>query len=291
VPAARYDEMAALYLSGAAHAALRKNTDRYHQAQLHLKDNILAAAKAGVHINSIAGSNLTFGEGEYTYFQACASRSTVNSDGIIATEGATMGAVCAAPGQTLPASYQPKKAGYLSPDGAIDCSAAVLPEHTWVFLGQHHEVGRNDAVLSLCAALLKHPGMTVHTNPARYPQYNYAMNTNELRRWRIADAKALLAEGGLSKSDAAAFRAAIKEGEAVRALTVGDAARAAAATQRLNELLAQHGKYTPPAEYEWYQTGLEGLLAAASQLALYYYGTHGFSEGGSWRALAAGLAG
>jgi hypothetical protein len=282
VPAARYDEVAAMHLQGEAHAVLREKTDRYHQAQLHLRQNILDATKDGVYINNIAGSNLTFGEGEYTYFQVCESRTKVNSDGIIDTRGATMGATAAAPGQTLPAGYKPLAPGYLSPDGAIDCSTAVLPNNTWVFLGQPHEVGRNDAVLALAVELLRTPGMTVHTNPAQYPQYNHVMNTNELRRWRIAEAQALLKEGTLSPAEAEELQAAIDEGLAVRALTVGDAARAWQATQALNAQLALYGKYTPPAPYAWYQTGLEALTATLSQLAQYFYGVNGYSEGGSF---------
>lgn len=285
VPRERYKETADQLLSGENHKVLRAKTDSYNQAQKNLSKNVKAAVAAGVHINNIAGAGLLFGDGEYTFFQPVASRATTNSDGIISAAGATMGATCALPGQALPPGYTPKKAGYLSPDGSIDCSTCVLPDNTWVFMNQPHEVGRNDAVLNLVAAFYKHPGMTVKTNPAKYPQFNHEMNTRELRRWRIAEAKTLLAEGTLDADTAAAFTAAIKEGEAVRRLTVGDAPRAKAATAALNALLREHGELAPETEVTTAQKWIENGAAIYSRLALKFYGDHGFSQGGSLRNL------
>jgi len=282
IPCDRYDEVAAMHLSGPDKAEVKKKADTYHQAQLNLPKNVLAAKKAGVHINNICGANLFFGEGEYTYFQAVESIDTVNSDGIISVRCAGMGATGAAPGKTLKEEgYTPKKKGYLSPDGKVDCSTCLLPDNTWVFLNQPHEVGRNDAVMHLAVALLKNPGMTVHTNPKKYPQFNYVMNTNDLRRGRIDDAKRLLKEGDLTAAEKAELQAAIKEGEAVRALTIGDAARAKAATQAINDILIRNGRRGEPYEQSNTQKNMEAFMAFVSQMALYYYGNNGFIEGGS----------
>ncbi|MCL2301144.1 MAG: hypothetical protein FWC27_13465 [Firmicutes bacterium] len=291
IPCDRYDEIAAMYLNDAEHAVLKKKTDAYHKAQLNLAGNIKKARAAGVHVNNIAGSNLHFGEGRYTYFQPVASIDTVNGDGIISLRCAGMGATGAAPGKTLKEEgYTPKKKGYLSPDGKVDCSTCVLPDNTWVFLGQEHEVGRNDAVLHLASALIKNPGMNIYTNPKKFPQFNYTMDTNDLRRGRIADAKKLLEEGGLTAADKAELKAAIKEGEAVRALTIGDAKRAKAATDTLNALLVKHGKRGEPFVQSGFQQNMEALMAFVSQMALYYYGNNGFIEGGSvirfWKKVA-----
>lgn len=281
IPRDRYKELADMYLVGDEYAALRKEADRYHQAQLNLASNVKKAVADGVHINNIAGANLAFGEEEYTFFAAVDSAGKVNSDGIVGLHNASLGATGAAPGKTLPASYKPKKAGYMSPDGKVDCSTAVLPDNTWIFLDQHHEVGRNDAVLHLASELLRKPGMNIRTNPEKYPQFNYAMNTNQLRRWRLNEAYTLLEEGNLSAQAKTELKAAIKEGEAVRALTVGDAKRAEEATEALNALLREYGELAPVYEQTWIQKRLEELTAYLSQMALYYYGNNGYSEGGS----------
>ena len=275
VPRGRYQQAADQCLAGEEYRVLRAKTDSFHEAQLHLEKNVLAAVADGVHINNIAGAGLRFGDVEYTFFQPVASRA-MNSDGIIATEGATMGAACAPAGEALPAGYTPKQAGYLSPDGSIDCSTAILPDNTWVFTNQHHEVGRNDAVLNLVAAFYANPGMTVQTDPKNYPQYNHAMTTNSLRRWRIADAKKLLDEGDVGAEDRALLEKAIAEGEAVRKLTVGDAARAKAATDALDALLVKYGRMNPPKEDTRFQKQLESVSAAWSRFLLRIYGERGY---------------
>jgi len=271
---------------------VRKKTDAYHQAQLHLAKNVLAAKKAGVHINNIAGANLFFGQDEYTFFQAVGSIDTVNGDGIIGVRCAGMGATAAAPGKTLAEEgYVPKTKKYLSPDGKVDCSTCVLPDNTWIFLGQPHEVGRNDAVLHLATAFLKNPGMNVHSNPKKFPQYNYVMNTNDLRRGRLDDARRLLAEGDLTAAEEAELQAAIKEGEACRALTIGDAERAKAATQAINDILIKNGRRGEPFQQTGTQKNMEAFMAFVSQMALYYWGNNGFIEGGSvikfWKRIMA----
>ncbi len=281
VPCDRYDELAKMYLSDDAHKVLRAKTDSYHTAQLNLAKNVKKAVAAGVHINSIAGSGLAFGDVEYTFFAGTASRNKVNSDGIIGVKNASMGAKGAAPGKKLPADYKPKKAGYISPDRTVDCSTAVLPDNTWIFLGQHHEVGRNDAVLHLATKLLLTPGMDVHTDPKNYPQFNYAMNTNELRRWRLKDAEALLKEGKLNAAQKKELQAAIQEGYAVRALTVGDAKRCEAATNAVNNILRKHGKLSPVYEQTWFQKQVESALGWITQQNIYFFGNNGYIEGGN----------
>jgi len=287
IPAERYPALAERYLSGPEHAVIRERTDRFHQAQLNLHDNVRAAHKAGVHINNIAGSGLSFGEEDYSYFQAPASRDLINGDGIIDVALAGMGVTAAPPGQTLPAGYKPLKPGYISPCRTVDASTAVLPDNTWIFLNQHHEVGRNDAVLNLVAALYLNPGMNIHTDPKNFPQYQPGMRTNELRRWAINDAERLIASGEMAAADERALRAAVEEGKAVRTLTVGDPARASAVTQEIIDLLIKYGWRSAPEEKTSAQYWVQDGFNILSWLALNYYGNRGYSEGGSlvgfWR--------
>jgi len=282
IPCDRYEEIAALRLGGPDHAGVRKKTDAFNKAQKNLHKNVLAAAKDGVHINNIAGANLHFGEGEYTFVQAVESIDTVNGDGIIGVRCAGMGVTAAAPGRTLAGEgYVPQMRKYLSPDGKVDVSTGTLPDNTWIFLDQPHEVGRNDAVMNLATALIRNPGMNVHTDPAKYPQFNYEMRTNELRRGRLDEARQLLAGGGLSTEEQAGLKAAIKEGEAVRALTIGDAERAKAATENINAILIKNGRRGAPFVQNNRQKKIESLMAFVSRMALYYYGNNGYIEGGS----------
>ena len=283
IPRERYPALAARWLSDDAHKTVRALTDKYYRAQRNLEKNILAATKDGVYIHNIAGSGLSFGDIEYTFFTPVATRGKIDSDGIVDTALASYGAACAAPGKKLPADYKPNKAGYMSPDGSIDCSTAVLPDTTWIFLNQHHEVGRNDAVLNLAGALVANPAMTVKTNPKKYPQFNPGMHTNDLRRGLIRDGNALLNDpnADLTPVQRKEIEASIREGEAVRALTVGDPARAKAATENLRELLIEHGRRSPAAELTDQQKYVRAFAMLLSQAALDFYGRNGFFEVGS----------
>ena len=278
IPAARYPELAERYLSGPEHAVIRERTDRFHQAQLNLNDNVLAAHRAGVRINNVAAGGLYFGELDYGYFQAVNTRGDINSDGIIDLYLASMGATAAPPSQRLPAGHVPRRPGYLSPCGSIDASTAVLPDNTWIFLNQHHEVGRNDAVLNLVAAFFENPGMNIHTDPARFPQFNPGMNTNDLRRWSLNYAQQLVDSGEMNAQNEAALRAAIREGNAVRALTVGDAARAQAVTAEINDMLIYYGVRGEPFQQSRLQESVEIALRSLSFATLNLYGNQGYSE-------------
>jgi hypothetical protein len=268
VPKERYPAARDALLKGPLNAAMRKETDSFYEAQCNLYKNVLAAVADGVRVNNIAGAGFDAGEGDTrgdnTYMQLFETK--MNSDGVIHLEGATMGATCALPGEKLPAGYVPKKKGYLSPDGSIDCSTALLPDNTWVFLGQPHEVGRNDALINLMTALFANPGMNIRTNPKKYPQYNYAMDTESLRRGNIRNAQALLADPAknVSAADKKALKAAINEANAVRALTIGDAKRADAVQKTRVGLLKKHdmpyGENKPP-EHE--EAGFEAFVGDA----------------------------
>jgi len=287
VPRERYPAAREALLKGPLNDAMRKETDSFYQAQCNLYKNVLAAVADGVRVNNIAGAGFDAGEGDtrgdYTYMQLFETK--MNSDGVIHLEGATMGATCALPGEKLPADYVPKKKGYLSPDGSIDCSTALLPDNTWVFLGQPHEVGRNDALINLMTALFANPGMNVKTNPKKYPQYNYAMDTESLRRGNIRNAQALLADPAktLSAADKKALKAAIDEAVAVRALTIGDAKRADAVQKTLVGLLKKYdmpyGENKPPEhEEEGFERFLGDALGALERGAWLLWGDGSYLE-------------
>lgn len=266
VPSYRYDALASRYLS--AKPVLKAKTDRFQQARLNLKQNVLDAVADGVKVNFISGSGLAFGEEMYTFFSIMSSSGKVNSDGIINLSSTALGTTGTVGGATIAkqAHDNPDYPGYsyLSPDGTIDISTAVLPDNTWVFLKQYHEVGNNDVVLNLAKALLLGEIENVHSNPAKYPQYNYFCNTKTLRRWRINDGKEALKKTDLSEEDRAEIVAAIAQAEAVLEMTVADQSAVEAAQARLDTILYKVGQLTPPKEESKLAPGLEKFFESVS---------------------------
>ena len=245
LPSYRYDALAERYLSD--NDVLRERTDAFQQARLNLKQNILDAVADGVRVNTISGANLDLGEEMYTYFNIVASAEKVNSDGIVNLSSTTLGATGAAGKNTLADMTYEKDTycsdpshNHVSPDNMVDASTAILPENTWVFLNQHHEVGYNDVVLNLAKAIILGDVTDVNSDPENYPQFNGPCYTQGIRRWKLPDALKV-DRSGLSEDQLAELDAAIAEGQAVLAMTVADAERAEKAERRLIEVLHDVG--------------------------------------------------
>lgn len=280
VPSYRYDALAEKYLSSTEKAKLKEKTDRFQQARLNLKKNILAAVADGVSVNSISGSNLDFGEKDYAFFGIVDSAGKYNSDGIINLTSTTMGATGAPGDEALPAGYEQAYTNpdypdysYIAPDNTVDASTAVLPDNTWIFLEQHHEVGNNDVVLNLAQAIITGKITSVHDDPVNYPQYNYTCNTKYIRRWRLPDAKALLEQDAngeitLSAEDKAELIAAIADGEAVISATIADEAKTKAAEERLNNILIKLGKMNAPEEESKFDSAFKSITKGLSYFLL-----------------------
>lgn len=282
IPSYRYDALAARYLG--EKPELKAKTDRFQQARLNLKQNILDAVADGVKVNFISGSNLSFGEQDYTFFGIVESAHTYNTDGIINLTSTTLGATGAPAGKTLSdikyekGTYCKKSShNHISEDNRVDVSTAILPENTWIFLDQHHEVGNNDAVLNLVGNILMDRVSSVNDDPETYPQFNYSANTKYIRRWRIPDAKKLLEEEAkgervIPAEDKAELEAAIKQGEAVLAATVVDKAAVKAAEDRLNAILAKYDLYTYPEEPSAMDNFLADSMEGASKFLVDWLG-------------------
>ncbi|MBQ8762722.1 MAG: hypothetical protein IJZ07_01285 [Clostridia bacterium] len=285
IPSYRYEALAERYLTDKP--VLKARTDRFQQARLNLGKNILAAVEDGVRVNSIAGANLDLGEQEYTYFNIVASAEKVNSDGIINLSSTTMGAT-GAPGEKTLKDVEYEKNTYctnpnhnhVSPDNMVDVSTAVLPENTWIFLEQHHEVGNNDVVLNLAKAIILGEVTDVNDNPEKYPQFNGSCTTKYIRRWRLPDAYNVLekeakGEMTLTAEDKAELNAAIAEGEAVIASTIADQKKVEAAEDRLNNILHKvgaEGYENIEEEESFIDPILESILLATSKASLFLLG-------------------
>lgn len=280
LPSYRYDALAERYLGDKP--ALKARTDRFQTARLNLKGNILKAVEDGVRVNSIAGSNLDLGEEMYTYFNIVASAEKVNSDGIVNLTSTTLGATGAAGEQTLDdVDYESNTYctnpdhNHVSPDNMVDTSTAILPENTWIFLNQHHEVGYNDVVLNLAKAIFLGEVTDVNENPEMYPQYNGPCYTQSIRRWKLPDAKRV-DQTELSEEDKAELNAAIAEGEAVLKLTVADQPRVEAAEKRLIAVLHKVGaegyENIEPEKESKLDLILEDITYAMSKGSLFLFG-------------------
>ena len=191
-----------------------------------------------------------------------------------------MGATGAPGDETLPAGYEQAYTNpdypdysYIAPDNTVDASTAVLPDNTWIFLEQHHEVGNNDVVLNLAQAIITGKITSVHDDPVNYPQYNYTCNTKYIRRWRLPDAKALLEQDAngeitLSAEDKAELIAAIADGEAVISATIADEAKTKAAEERLNNILIKLGKMNAPEEESKFDSAFKSITKGLSYFLL-----------------------
>ncbi len=280
LPSYRYDALAQKYLSDKP--VLKARTDSFQQARLNLRQNILDAVADGVRVNSIAGANLDLGEEMYTYFNIVASAEKVNSDGIVNLTSTTLGATGAPGKKTLSdIDYESNtyctnpEHNHVSADNMVDTSTAILPENTWVFLNQHHEVGYNDVVLNLAKAIILGEVTDVNDNPEKYPQYNGPCYTQSIRRWKLPDAKKV-DQSALSEEDKAELNAAIAECEEVLRMTIADQARVEAAEKRI--IAALHRVGAPG--YENIETEeesaldpvFESITYAMSKGALFLFG-------------------
>ncbi len=245
LPSYRYEALTERYLGDKP--VLRERTDSFQTARPNLRKNILDAVADGVSVNSIAGANLDLGEEMYTYFNIVASAEKVNSDGIVNLSSATLGATGAVGKSTLADVDYEKNTfcsnpahNHVSADNMVDTSTAILPENTWVFLDQHHEVGYNDVVLNLAKAIILGEVADVNDNPEMYPQYNGPCYTQGIRRWKLPDAKKV-DQTNLSEEDKSELNAAIAEAEAVLRVTVSDQTRVEKAEERLIAVLHKVG--------------------------------------------------
>jgi len=99
--------------------------DRYHALLLRAGD-VLREAGEKIKVAVVAGYDMAL--------LPLGKDKTYSSDGLVAAQKASLGAVVAPYGEKLPAGYtQAVDNGreHLSPDRKIDASTCALPEHTW----------------------------------------------------------------------------------------------------------------------------------------------------------------
>lgn len=250
IPTDRFDEVMAKYdyiATDPEYAELYKKLTAFQEAKLHLEDNLKKLDSQGVLVQSISGYGLDYSKYDYNFFAIMNSSKTTNSDGIIDIDSTSLGATYAPAGELLPDDYAPTTTKYISPDGSIDASTCLFPEHCWFFQGQHHEVGRNDVVIKLVGQLITGEIKSVADKADAYPQYNGNRNTKNIFRWYLNEADEVFEEYALDNTkydadDIAELHAAYNEATALLNTTICDPDEADATTERLLNALRAVGK-------------------------------------------------
>lgn len=293
IPKENYPAAAEKWLADPEYAAVRAKTDAFYQAQLNLEENMLYMInEKGATINNVCGYNLKFSS-LAGLLSIVNSDENSNSDGVINVQSTGLGVTAAPAGQQLPADYLAAHAGpYISPDKGLDASTCVLPDNTWFFYNQDHEqAGKNAACMNLVGELFTNPDFTdIHSDPARFPQFNYGSDSKEIRRSLLPDAQKVLAlyqagEYDIGAEDLAELNAAIAQAEDALKATIGDQAVADAANIRLKNILIKIGyRQAPPPAVEpdrvevFFTQLIETLLKAASDLVYDAVGAQGYSD-------------
>lgn len=225
VPSGSYKAAREKYLMSDEKAVIRAQTDRFYNAQLNAKKNILSFKNKGVEVFDIVGYN-------YSLYPIVDSWNKVNADGIIQLDSTSLGAVSAPVDCTLGASYVQKgnsygtcsdsKHNHVDSHKTVDASTALLPDHTFYFYNHNHEyTGGCDVIIKLAVRLLLDKNFkNVYSYPNEFPQFN----NSRLTKWLIGavDGMRNYDTSALSPEDAAELKAAIAEVDNVLATTVVD---------------------------------------------------------------------
>ena len=201
---------------------IKKQTDKFYQAQLHSLDNIQALVDKGVEVFNIVDYDVPL-------YQIGRSWNDDNADGVIHLSSTAMGVHSALVGKTLGENYKQANTSpncsdrthnHLSPDGVVDASTGLLPDTTFYFDGQNHEqTARNDIIISLATRLLATDDIKDVYSTEDYPQFNGRRDLRKLRNDYIPAAKAV-DTSKLNADDAKALADALAAAEAFVSGTV-----------------------------------------------------------------------
>lgn len=170
-PSGDYPTAAEKYL--ADRPEIKKQTDKYYQAQLNSDANIQKLLEKGVQVFNVAEYDVRMYGVGYSFDEG-------NADGIIQLDSTSMGAYAANVGETLPEDYKQANTycsnpehNHISPDRVVDASAGLLPDTTFYFKGQKHEqTAKNATILTLARRLLENDNIKdVYSSPD-FQQFN-----------------------------------------------------------------------------------------------------------------------
>lgn len=254
---------------------IKKQTDRYYQAQLNSHKNIQTLVDKGVEVFNIVDYDVPL-------YVIGNSWNNDNADGVIHLSSTAMGVHSALVGETLGNGYKQANTSvncsdrthnHISPDNVVDASTGLLPDHTFYFDGQSHEqTARNDAIISLATELLATNNIKDVYSTAAYPQFNGRRDPRDLKNTYIPEAKAV-DTSTLSAEDAAELEAAIAQAEAFVNNTACYDGQQKEIEDRLVAILVKVGAREAKAEEE-----PETFFTDLSLWLYENHGTDGYSE-------------
>lgn len=286
IPKDRYDDVINKYSfikNDPEYSRLYATIEKFQQARLNLKDNLIKLNKQGALVHNVCGYNLDYSAQDYCFFAAMKSSLTTNSDAIIDIDSTSLGATYAKAGEVLSEEYiatrDPK---YISPDGSVDASTCLFPDNVWFFQGQHHEVGRNDVVIKLIAKLASNQINSTADMPDKFPQFNGNRNTRNITRWCFDDADKVFAEYAedptlYNAEDIEELRAVYEEAEVYLENTICEPTSAQALLERFEYALYRVGVGSAPADTST-DEALEIICKFVDETIYGVFGADGFSD-------------
>lgn len=272
-PSGDYLSAAEKHLSSPEMAEIRRQTDIYYQAQLNHKENILELVENGVQV-------FCFCEYNTPMINVGTTWNTQNADFIIQTDSTSMGAYFANVGETLPDDYVQKNTyctdpthNHISPDNVVDASVGLLPETTFYFEGQRHDLtARNDLILKLALELISSDDVKDVHSSSSFPQYNIGRDpANLIELVKIAEE---VNTSDLSAEDAAALADAVENANTIIDKTVGIKGEIEKAEADLTACLVKAGVIEPATT----ENSNADMFRNISLWLYEKYGTDGFSE-------------
>ena len=270
-PAEDYPGAAEKYLSSPEMADIKAQTDKYYHAQLNARANVQKLVDMGVQVFNVAEYN-------FPIINVGDNWNTENGDYIIQLDSTSMGAYSANCGETLPDDYVQKNThcsnpghNHISPDRVVDASAGLLPDTTFYFEGQRHDLTQhNDVILKIAMRLIADDDIKdVYSSP-EFPQFLSGRNVKNLLE--LIDTAESLDGAFILPARRRAIDDAVKNAKEIMNDNLATGDRMKESEQALAKALAAVGK----AEVEKEKN--PALLRRISEYLYDNYGTNGYSE-------------
>ncbi len=270
-PSADYPTAAERYLSSPEMAKIKEQTDKYYQAQLHARDNIQSLVDRGIPVFCVA-------QYDYAVINVGENWNKQNGDFIIQLDSTSMGACSANCGEQLPAGYAQKNThcsnpdhNHISPDRVVDASAGLLPDTTFYFKGQRHDLTQhNDVILEWAMEMIAHDDIKdVYSSP-RYPQFLSGRDVRNIEA--LIESAEKLDKSKLRGNDADKLDKAVKDAKAVLDDTLATSADFEAKETALSDILVKYGAA------EKVKNEDPSFLRKISLWLYDKFGTNGYSE-------------